>query len=79
MPSRVVHRGIIISPKNNKKRNTYVLIRRTGYANVWIDDKHIYWNYTTKYNNPQGLDFNELVQQQAQQTPRKGVIVVRRK
>lgn len=81
MPSRTWQQVIIASPKKNSNANhTMVMIRKTGYANVWINDRHIYWNYNSQLINPPKVDFDAIVQrqQEQQQTKKKQIILVRR-
>lgn len=81
MASRAYQRLTVISHKDQSKAyNNLVVIRKTGYANVWINDQHIYWNYNSQLINPPKVDFDAIVQrqQEQQQTKKKQIILVRR-
>lgn len=55
-------------------------IKKTGYANIWVGNRHIYWDYTKENVDPRQIDFNKIVQQynQTNQKQKNRVIIVRR-
>lgn len=81
MASSVRNQGIIITSRRKTPRaNTMIFIRKTGYANVWIGDQHIYWNYNVSQKDPEKVDFDKLVEEQAEKTTKtKKQIVIRRR
>ena len=67
----------VMSHKDDKKRNTIVLMKRTGYNNVWINGQHFYYNRYEQLQDIADADFTRLAQQA--ESNNKRLIVIRRK
>lgn len=78
MPSRTLNSGIFITPKNGSSTTSLLLIRRTGYANVWIGDQHYYWNYNASQINQRQIDINKAIRDYNDRLQKKTSISVRR-
>lgn len=77
MPAHAKQGITVMSHKDDKKRNTIVLIKRTGYNNVWINGVHYYYNQYEKLEDIADADFTKLAQQAEQNN--KQLIIIRRK
>lgn len=77
MPAYARQGITVISNKKKKKNPTIVLIKKTGYQNVWINGQHFYYNVHEQYDDIADTDFERL----AQNTHNEGkrLIVIRRK
>lgn len=78
MPQYKKNRCIIISPKSGQKNGTMILIQKTGYANIWLYDKHYFWDNTTQIPN-QVVDFNAITDDYIARQQSKKKITVRRR
>lgn len=78
MSQRAYQRLTVIRHKDQKPRKSIVLIKRTGYANVWLNDQHIYWDYNASRNNPGHVDFGEMINEVWQRGQNKTGVIVRR-
>lgn len=80
MPAGAYQRLTVIRHKDGKPRNNIMLIQKTGYANIWYNNRHIYWDYTKKNANSNSFDFDKIVQNhnQTQDKQKKRIIIVRR-
>lgn len=67
----------MISSKNKKPQNMLLLVRKTGYANIWIGSQHIYWNYNAAQTNTDKVDVGAAMQS-VEKPKKKQVILIRR-
>lgn len=82
MPSKKSQAVRIISARSKKTGKTYYIMiaKRTGFLDVWIGNKHYYYNYNQKNINPNNLDIDKIVEDvQAREEKKRGVIIIRRK
>lgn len=81
MPSRKYQQGYIFrGKKGTKKRNSFVLVmKKTGFHDVWIGDKHFYYDETVQYDSPDEIDMVSAFQPAPKSTAKKGKIVVKKK
>lgn len=82
MPSRTWQQVLVLSPKNNdSNKSTIMLIRKTGYANIWIGDQHYYWDNTQQKNSTakfKPVDFNKMIRNyHLSQAAKKGIVIRR--
>lgn len=74
MPSYARQGLRIIKRKKPKNNGSYILIaRKTGFVDVWIGNKHYYYN--SKETNIEKI----IEDADAKEQKKKGVIVIRRK
>lgn len=78
MPSYKKNRCIVVSPQKGKSGTTFILIQKTGYANIWVGDRHYYWDYTEQIPN-QVVDFNAITDDYIARQQSKKKITVRRR
>lgn len=82
MPSRLWQRGIIFVGKDKKSgRRKYVLIaKKTGFMDVWIEDKHFYYNHKESYGPDDDVDIQKAVDNyNAKNGKKKQKITIRKK
>lgn len=77
MPAYAKQGITVMSHKDDKKRNTIVLIKRTGYNNVWINGVHYYYNRYEQLQDIADADFTKLAE--SAESRDKQLIVIRRK
>lgn len=71
-------RVIKLKDKNGDKKNLSILImKRTGYQNVWFNGQHFYYNRYEKLEDIANADFTKLAEHAEQND--KQLIVIRRK
>lgn len=82
MPSSLSQQVIILSGKKKKNGNQasdIIIVKKTGYLNLWVNGTHFYYNYVGQYPNASDIDIQKIVQNYQDQQNRKQVIVIRRK
>lgn len=80
MPSRQRQQGFIITDTRDKDERKYILVsKKTGFQNVWIGNRHFYYNYYRSYGSPSEVNFNSIVNDAPQNNRRRKSIVIRRK
>lgn len=78
MPSGARQRLVVLDHKDNKPRSNLVLIKKTGYANIWINNTHIYWDYRTTASDTNKINFNTAIEEmKRKKTLNRGITVWR--
>lgn len=80
MPSRARQQLIVLSHKKNKTKGDILLVRKTGYMNIWVNGKQYYYNSSQKNVNPKDIKIDRIIEDaEAQEQKRLGVIVIRKR
>lgn len=80
---RKYQQGYIFSfpgKSKGKKKTTYVvLMKKTGFQDVWIGNKHYYYDEEKQYNSIDEVDMKDAFDTDRRTTTKKGKIVIKRK
>ncbi len=80
MPSRATQRVVIVKNKKPRKPGTYLLIAaKTGFMDVTIGNQRFYYNYKETSNNGSVPSMKKAVNNQAQKSKKKKIIVIRKR
>lgn len=81
MPSRKYQQGYIFKfpTKNKKGNNILVMMKRTGFCDVWIGKTHFYYDEKEEYKSVDQIDMHAAFNSDRRTTTKKGKIVVKKK
>lgn len=80
MPRKYQQGYIFRGKKGSKKQNRYlVVMKKTGFHDVWIGNKHYYYDEEKQYNSIDEVDMKDAFDTDRRTTTKKGKIVIKRK
>lgn len=81
MPSRKSQKVIIWGGKKGTKNEGkfFVMMKRTGFHDVWIGNSHFYYDEQEQYNSVDEIDMKAAFNPDRRTTTKKGKIVVKKK